>query len=287
MTTRTCPRCDAPILHGTLCEDCLATLRRDLDAIGELITELHTQLARQNRTAGGTTAPRATDPDPMPTGWHDPDVLAIAAHPLPYDQRASDALELLRSVLVGWTRDTTPRSQQPPDQLHALAAHLAAHDWRNHPAADELADEIHWTIGQIRHAIDTPPPSRYLGPCGAVLEDASTCPGDVYQVGTKLPRCWTCHATHSADERMAWIADVAADQLVTAAIAAGALSAWGEHIKPDLIRLWAHRGRLVAHGHDQRGRPLYRFSECRALALDTLRHRPPASPRHAEQDRGA
>lgn len=270
MTARTCPSCGATILDGTICDTCLGILTADLRALSDIINELHTQLAKQARTnsAGG---PRP-DPDPMPDRWHDPDTLAIAVVPLPYDQRASDMLADLRSVLVGWIRDATPDpGEQPPDDLHAMLTHLRAQDWRQHPAADEFADEIHWILGQARHCIDTPPTSRYRGPCGATLEDGRACDGDVYQVGDHLPRCWVCRATHAEDERMAWIQAIAADRLVTATTAAGALSAWGEHIKPDLVRKWAERGRLLAKGHDHRGRPLYVFAEVRALAEATRR----------------
>jgi hypothetical protein len=87
MTARQCPTCGGTIATGTLCAACLDNLHDDLAAIGDAITELHTQLARQARTGNDGGQARS------------------AIRPLPYDQAASDALDLLRSVLVGWTRD--------------------------------------------------------------------------------------------------------------------------------------------------------------------------------------
>lgn len=271
MTERHCPTCAGAIDTGTICIDCAAALQRDLAAIGDAITELHTQLAKQART--NTASPLPSPPDPEPD-WHHPDMLAIASHPLPYHPGASDVLELLRLLLIGWTRDITPDPGQQPGTMRGMARHLRRHDWRNHPAADEFADELAWTLERIAACIDATAGWRYLGPCGATIGEAEEggylCPGDVYLIGNRPPKCRDCGATHATDQRLEWIANLAADQLVTATIAAGALSAWGAHIKPDLIRLWAHRGRLLVRGHDSAGRALYAFAECRTLALESV-----------------
>lgn len=251
---RLCPSCAGRINTGTICDTCLGSLHDDLATIGDAITELHTQLARQSRTGndGGTAR--------------------SAIRPLPYDHAASEALDLLRSVLIGWTRDVCEHhGNWPHNTMRGMARRLRWHDWRTHPAADEFADELHYTLSQVTDCIDTPPQRRYLGPCGAVDLEGRVCSGDVIQRWSRTPRCRDCDATHAYDERMAWIMDLAEDQLVTASIAAGALSAWGQHITPDLVRLWAHRGRLIAHGHDRAGRPVYSFGECRELALASIK----------------
>ena len=255
MTERTCPSCDGAIDTGTLCLPCLDKLHDDLATIGDAITELNTQLARLARTG------------------NDGGMARSATRPLPFDLAASDALYDLRSVLVGWTRDVCEiHGNWPPNTMRAMARRLRWHDWRNHPAADEFADELHFALSQVTHCIDTPPQRRYLGPCGAINLDGKVCNGDVIQRWQHIPRCRDCDATHDYDERMAWIMEVAEDQLVTASIAAGALSAWGQHITPDLVWKWASRGRLLPRGHDRHGRPVYVFGECRALALDSIKH---------------
>lgn len=258
MTAHQCP-CGQPAPDSSLCTGCVRKITSHLADVPTLVAELDTQLARQAR-AGGTAVPRE-DPDPMPPGWHDPDTLAIASHPLPFHMGASEALDVLRSVLVGWTRDITPDpDDQPEDALQALAEHLAAHPWRTHPAADEFLDELSWTIERIRVTIDWPPDWRYLGPCGAIDLDGNECEGDVYAIA-ETTECRTCGATHQQDERIQWLHDMASDQLVTASEAAKVLK-----IKPDLVRSWAHRKRITARGHDRAGRPTYRFGDCRKLA---------------------
>ena len=268
MTDQHLCTCGQPAPTTTLCGDCLDQLHHDLDSIGDALTQLDIQLTRQARTAAGVGS-RAAD------------------RPLPYDPRAAETLDLLRSVLVGWTRDTLqtrhngpyshgtpePDPEYPPDRLDALAAFLRWQDWSVHPAADQFADELHYALSEVTPCIDTPPERRYLGPCGSIDHDGNECAGDVLKIGGRLPRCTDCRAVHQTDERLAWIADLAADQLVTATTAAGALSAWGEHIRPDLVRSWAARGRLMARGHDRAGHPLYLFADCRLLAVATLKRR--------------
>lgn len=257
MTDRPCPSCAAPLSPAELylCGRCLDRLHRDLDRLPDALEELDTQLARQAAVGndGGTAR--------------------SAERPLPYDRGASEAIDLLRSVLVGWVRDAIPEADWPADTLPAMARALRYHDWRTHPAADEFADELRYAIGGVTRCIDSPEPWRYLGPCGSVNLDGSVCQGDVKVIGTRAPRCQTCKATHQTDERMEWIWAIAEDQLVPASVAAGALSAWGSEIKPDLIRTWASRGRIVARGTDRQGRPVYRFGECRTLALEAVKRR--------------
>lgn len=256
---RQCPACGGTIASGTLCTTCLDALARDLDRLADALDQLDVQLARQARSGnqGGTAR--------------------SAVRPLPFDLPASEVHDLVRSVLTGWTRDLDERGRPAPAGLtdQDLAEHLRWADWRNHPAADEFADELHWVLDQVRQCIDTPPERRYLGPCGSITVDAEgkprECDGDVVLVGNHLPKCKACGATYFRDDRLQWIADLAEDQLVTASIAAGALSAWGQHITPDLVRLWAHRGRLLPRGHDRSGRPVYSFGECRTLALASIK----------------
>ena len=84
---RQCPACGGTIATGTLCQTCLDTLARDLDQLADALDQLDTQLARQARAGnqGGTAR--------------------SAIRPLPFDLPASDVHDLVRSVLVGWTRD--------------------------------------------------------------------------------------------------------------------------------------------------------------------------------------
>lgn len=257
MTDRLCPSCAAPLSPAELylCGRCLDRLHRDLDQLPDALEELDTQLARQAAVGndGGTAR--------------------SAERPLPYDRGASEAIDAIRALLTTWVRDAIPEDDWPADTLPAMARALRYHDWRTHPAVDELAKDLHRALDKVPHIIDSPEPWRYLGPCGAIDLSGAQCQGDVKAVGNRAPRCETCKATHDHEERMEWIWAIAEDQLVPASVAAGALSAWGSEIKPDLIRTWASRGRIAQRGKDRHGRPVYRFGECRALALAAVRRR--------------
>lgn len=255
MTDHQCPSCFAPAPNATLCWDCQVRLTHLLADLGEDLAELHTQLARQARIGTGSGS-------------------RSAETPLAFDARASEILDNVRTVLVGWTRVACETEGDWPDDTEtAMIRRLRRARWATHPAADELLDELEYTHSEVLHVIDRPQPRRYLGPCATTLEDGTHCDGDVYQRGSKTPTCRACKATHVTDLRLAWIAERAADQLVTASEAAGALSAWGEHITSDLVRKWAERGRLIPRGHDRHGHPTYVFGECRELALGSLAKR--------------
>lgn len=255
MTDHQCPSCFAPAPNATLCWDCQVRLTHLLADLGEDLAELHTQLARQARVGAGSGS-------------------RSAETPLAFDARASEILGEIRNMLTTWTRIACETEGDWPDDTEtAMVRRLRRARWATHPAAGELLADLAEAHREVLHVIDRPQPRRYLGPCITTLEDGTRCDGDVYQRGSKMPTCRDCGATHTVDQRLAWIAERAADQLVTASEAAGALSAWGEHITSDLVRKWAERGRLVARGHDRHGHPTYVFGECRALALQAVTRR--------------
>ena len=250
--------CSAPVTDLALCWTCIRRLHALLRDLGDDLAELHTQLTRQTRQGTGGGRPRIT--------------------PLPYDPRAADVLADARTVLHGWTRVAVDDgATQPADTQPAMLRTLQRHHWHTHPAAHELLDELRWTHAQVLACIDTPSARRYLGPCGVITgldPDGTerTCDGDVYAIGEHV-RCATCHAAHSRDDRLEWIAGIADDQLVSAAIAADVLTGWGVAVKAQAVYDWARRGRLLPHGHDHAGHPTYVLAEVRALAIEATRHR--------------
>ena len=249
MTDHPCPVCTAPAPDTVICWTCTKRVTHLLTMLDEDLTELYNQLNPGGHRPGSGGSRNADTP-------------------LPINPRAAETLDDTRTVLIGWAREACIHDGHWPDidTEHALLRRLKQTSWQTHPAAAELLDELEYTHREVLAAIDNPPERRYLGPCCAIDDDGRECTGDVIQRGTRAPTCRDCGATHDHDARMQWITDMAADQLVNAAEAAGALSAWGQRITADLIRLWAHRGRLAAHGHDRRRRPTYRFGDVRALA---------------------
>lgn len=241
--TQVCPRCTRPTANA-ICETCHTQLLRDLAALPDLEAELVTQLARLARY--GTAASLARS----------------AERPLPYDLGASITLAAMRNTVTTWARYV---GEQRASAWHATLdpiVVIAAHNWRTDEGAAELGQDLEDLRADITRRIDCPPGRRYLGVCDLADEHGVKCTGDVYAVGSEPPACIVCRSTHDPEQRLALIRERAQDQLVTAVEAAAALS-----IKPELIRKWAHRGRIQAHG-SRDGHRVYRFAEVATRALD-------------------
>ncbi|GIH69455.1 hypothetical protein [Sphaerimonospora thailandensis] len=265
--TLNCPVCAHPMPgHHRVCRACAAGLARDLADVPSLALHLDVAIARQARIGDGG-GPRSADA-------------------LPWDERAAEASAVLRSTLVGWVRvladgvretpgptcpgDCGHRSctyitlaHPPADTLPALSRWLSRHRaWlTGHPAADEAVDEIRAAVRHARRAIDLPPGLWYAGPCGV-----ADCTADLYaRHGARVIRCHECRATHDADARQEWLLAQVADHLGTATEIARALHGFQHALTPSMVRGYAHRGRLAAHGTDEHGRPLYRVGDVLAL----------------------
>lgn len=264
--TPTCA-CGRPVKdQATLCQGCTDRLARDLGEIGALAEELTTTRLRQSRTGGQATG-----------------VLSRSyERPLPWDERASEAQDVLRSTVVAWVRVVLEErgGRMPDDDMGRMGAFLLGSlEWlRHHQAADEVADEIGHAVQHARRMIDLAPEKVYAGPCreefvtgepeqdwpddeGHLLNTAC-CVAELYaRQGADAITCRNCGAEHSVAERHRWLVAIANDQLVTASVLSKFLSAYGEPLTADRIWKWAERGQLVAHGKDKAGRPTYRVSE--------------------------
>ncbi|PZG20625.1 hypothetical protein C1J01_08980 [Nonomuraea aridisoli] len=264
--------------HLSACRACSAGLLRDLADVPSLEHHLELALTRQTRIEnpdGGRL--QALDED-REVG------LTVRRAPLPYDERARQAISVLRSALAGWYRalsvDETRagplcrvcdhpscrwahRGRVPPDTLAGLARWLLRQRAAllGHAALVEAIDELGDAIRLARRAIDRPPATWYAGPC-----DVDGCQADLYvRHGDRLIRCRSCGATHSATARERWLLRQVADHLGTATEIARALAAFRPGLTPSMIRGYAHRGRIVSHGADDIGRPLYRIGDVLAL----------------------
>ncbi|MEV7006836.1 hypothetical protein [Streptosporangium sp. NPDC051022] len=247
--------------HATVCRACSSGLLRDLADVPSLDLHLDITLTRQARL--GTRGAGGQDDGA-----------------LPWDQRAREARDVLRSALVGWVRvlladeerpgPACPRCEHasclwiaaahaPADTLPALARWLIRQRRAllAHPAVEEAVDELVAAVRQARRAIDRPAGTWYAGPCG--VED---CTADLYaRHGARTIRCHTCQATHDADDRETWLLDQVADVLGTAAEIARALSGFTPGLTSAKVRGLAHRGRILARGETELGRPLYRVGD--------------------------
>lgn len=252
--------CDRPARSGYMCGGCEAELARALDAVPAVVADLHDTLSRQ--TSNGTATGRS------------------AVTPLPFDARASEAMRVLRNTLVGWVRQLQETQPQPwpRDSSASMAAWLSARLSRilKHPAAPDAHAEI---TGAVRHAqrvTDRPPDRQFAGRC-------PQCDAPLYaRPGARAVQCRDCDAdpTDVTTQRDAMLAAIT-DQLVTATQAADILTRLAAPLSAELVRQWATRGRLAAHGRDVHGHPLYRVSDVRELLIAKLEREQRAQEKRA------
>ena len=269
MSTLRCPTHGVPIHNASLCPTCLADLERDLGDIPALVDELDTTLARQDHIErGGFTE---LDPDAaMP--------VTARIQPLAYNPIASTVGTELHATLVGWVRDIHGEMPipWPADNATAMSRWLLRHfaSIRTHPAADQLRDEIGYAVDQVRRAVDRPTQRMFVGPCLNPVEDVGKCQADLYaRPSAATVICHDCGAEHDIGERRTWLLAQAEDQLAHAELIGRAAPALGVEVTPAAIRGYAIRGRIVPHGTDLQGRPLYRVGDVIDVARDVLARR--------------
>jgi hypothetical protein len=256
VTAPTCSACTRPVAdNARLCQRCTERFARDLGDIGALAQELQTTRLRQSRIGGQATG-----------------VLSRSSErPLPWDQRASEAADVLRSTVVAWVRVVLEErgARCPVDSLAAMGTFLLSHrEWlRHHEAADECADEIGHATKNARHVIDRAPGRSYAGPCRETIQATdeqgeACCLAELHvRDGAKMVTCPLCSAEHDVADRKAWLLAVAENQLVTASELHRLLQFVGQAVPHSTIRSWVHRSRLAAHGQTPDGHPLYRVGD--------------------------
>lgn len=242
------PDCDRPAKAGLLCGACVAELQRALDGVPEVLGDLDVTLSRQTSRMGRGGGGNST--------------------PLPYDRRASEAGYVLRSTLVGWVRvlqEARPE-EWPDDTAQAMARWLSQRLERlvRHPAAPEAHGEITEAVRAAQRVTDRPAERQFAGRCacgaalyakpGASRVQCRDCDGDAVDVQTQR------------DTMLSAIAD----QLLPAVQAADVLTRLAAPLPADTVRHWARKGRLVPHGTDAAGHPLYRVSDVRDLLVEKL-----------------
>jgi len=191
---------------------------------------------------------------------------------LPYNYGASQVRDNLRSTLVGWVRICTeeavrsqdPRDGLPADTLQAMSGWLL---WRVdglafNEAGYEAVDEIVFAVQQATRAIDRPEERQYVGPCA--------CGRDLYRKpDAPVARCRYCEAEYDAEALTNGLRDQVMGRLVTAREGATLLSRFDLATGQGTIDKWCERKRIIARGHDEKGRRLYLFDELLTLAAQS------------------
>lgn len=273
MTERSCVTgCGRPtrdMLCGSCAVELLGALRELLDRDGSpgLITELETTLSRQHvmSSGNGVAAPSAETP-------------------MPFHESASEVRWVLANTISTWARDLhecNPHLRAPAGTTVDAATWMVGLPGllALHPAADELHDEITHVVARIRRVIDLPPDRIYAGPCDARI-DGERCPDHLYaRPGHRRVQCGSCATEHDVEERRNWMISYAVDLRVTATVALG----WARVLLDKTIPRgtwdsWVSRGRIVPHGTDGKGHPVFRFGDVQDLALAYV-----SKPRHGKR----
>ena len=255
--------CDHPARSGYMCGGCEAELRRALANVPEILGDLDVTLSRQTSRMG--------------RGGH-------GEPPLAFDERASEVGYVLRSALVGWVRQLQEAQPEewPGDTAQSMAAWLSARLQRlvRHPAAEEAHGEIVAAVRAAERATDRAPERQFAGRCPGCGSALYGKPG----AGVVQCRAEGCQA-EPVEVAVQWDAmlDQMQDQLVTAAQASDILTRLAAPLKAELVRQWGSRGRLIAHGRDLAGHPLYRVSDVRDLLVEKLAREAQSSAKRASR----
>jgi hypothetical protein len=250
--------CGQPVKdQAVICPACTHRLARDLGSLGALADELQTTRTRQSRTGGAATGVLSRSSD----------------KPLPWNEKAAESAELLRTTVVAWVRIVadTRGGRLPDDSVAAMARYLLSHLelLRHHEAAAEAADELGHVSTLAWQTIDRHPGRTYAGPCRESIDPhdeagEACCVADLYaRVGKRTVVCEHCCAEHDTAERRDWLLRVAENQLVPAADLPAILGTPDAPLSLNTVKSWIRRHRLLPHGDYQPA--LYRVGDATDL----------------------
>lgn len=285
MSDNLCVRCSRPTADGWACAPCAYRAGDQLHELGDMTPagrDVAHGFARHGST-GGSGKPGSQ---------------------VPIDLRATEVLTQIQARLSTWVGEIAHARSRPipaprhlgDDPIIIWARWLAGHvEWiRKTDDAERFLIEVDECARAMRSVVRGPSEQKYLGPCGAAEQiditmfghqpgsqtmDGPPCDGDVYASrGSRTGRCRVCGAEVSTAERAAWLdAEVRSHAFRASQIA----DAYGVNV--NTIRTWAHRGQLVAHGHDADGRPLFNVGDVLDLAAGDAVRRHEAQQKRARR----
>ncbi|TDE03452.1 hypothetical protein [Jiangella asiatica] len=249
-------------------------LSDETHGLPELIDQLTTTLTRQAKMT-------------------EPNGARGAEQPVPFDGRASVALNELRVVLVGWTQVLmeTHQLDAPDDTLAAMGRFLLGRmDMiASHEAAVEIHDQITRACSSAWHVVDRAAPRLFVGVCDWVSQEdrsseavfghvAIPCGSWLYaKVGAKevsCPKCGRAYDVRVSRDRL-W--EALSDVLMTIA----EIVSWGVQLEyidsrntkrvRNLLDQWVKRKRITAHVVNRHGRGLFPFGETLTSAMAATR----------------
>lgn len=241
-----CSVCTATVQdNGHLCWNCTSQLVDCLETVESLREELENTAARLTVFGGDRPGHRK-----------------LVHAPLIIDPRASDHHRLLISTLLRWktkaqseTGVNGPRDfDWLPEYLVRNVKHLRMQSW-----AGEAYGQITEVISKGWVIVDLPEARTLLGPCSA-------CPTWIYgQEGAETVTCDSCGATENVRALLMARTYESDELMLSASQLSAALSTKAETLTLSRIGNWKARGKIEVRGYGDKGEPLYRTGDARAL----------------------
>ncbi len=259
--TETCA-CGAPTPDtATMCPTCNDHLARLIGDVPAMVDDLEVTMTGQRAKVAGSSGGGA--------GIH-------------WNEAAGDTLRTLRKELAADVQtcikdhvrtqsptDTTPNPHDPKAMSRWLLWRVAglAYHADGHPMLTRLT-----TIEQATaRIIDNRAPNQYLGRCTS-MRDGVECGGSIYApAGKETGTCERrdCKAEYDVEASRAGLEDALDARLYTAAEIASLSVYLGLPVSRERVRKllnqWHRRGRIVPHGTDTNGAPMFTYGDVRAL----------------------
>lgn len=198
------------------------------------------------------------------------------------NERASTLHATILDALTTWINDLAETHQlntsmigSPADMCLWLAHHIR--HLANHPAANELTDELEHHTRAILRILNRPTPPRYLGPCPQPLttdHDENCNKPHPHPCGTALQAhhkattttCTNCGTQHNDLNEIARQAiETADDQWANQHELIMFMAALGTPITDTRLRQWRRR-RTIRHRTLPDGTPQYHLGDARTMA---------------------
>lgn len=288
MSQPLCERCSRPLSgQAYVCSGCTNRTAEALERIADLAGEVEAAIAKLVRHGGFEGGARDRRPLPVDLDASNRaaaigNAVATAARdvaesrgiPLPPRPARTLGPQCRSGISCGHGSCEVIRGRRDVGVAIAARWLRGQLEWLRHQrqAAEVFADLENAATDLIR-MVAGPLPRWFAGQCWEPIEGVDEhgqpkrCANELYAApGATTVHCRDCGMTHELAYRKEWLLREANNTLAHAELIARALTALGvDDVTPARVRGMARHGRLVAHGTDRAGRPIYKVGEVLAV----------------------